>query len=665
MDLENKNVNSLRILAIDMIEEAGSGHPGIALGSAPILYSLYSKILNVIPDDDKNIFRDRFVMSAGHGSSILYATLHAFGFGISMDDLRKFRKLGSITPGHPEVGLVPGVDATTGPLGQGVATAVGLAIAQKIMATKFNKPDLTLFDNYTYALVGEGCLMEGVSYEALSLAGTLGLNKLIVLYDCNKVTLDSDISGVMGQNTLAYMQSLGFNTIEVVDGNDVEQITQAILLAKKSKDKPSFIQINTHIGFGSVLQDSNKSHGSLLGSENVRLLREKLEIKSKPFELDKDVARDFVFLKKRFDTFKKNTKEKLKVYSRAYPGDYKLLQQFLNNKFDNIDLMLADIETNKDLSGRDLGNLVLQELCKSYQNIVCGSADLSSSTKVKYNDSCAINENFSGRNIKFGIREFAMGCISNGIALYGGLVPIDSTFLSFSDYMKASLRLRAIMGLKCISVFTHDSIAVGEDGATHEPCEQLWTLRCIPNMYTFRPANLVETKASFQIALTSQKPSNIILSRQNLRDFESDLSDAKFGGYILSKEDRGELNGVIIATGSEVSLALEVKEMCKTKGYNIRVVSMPCVELFESQSEKYQNSIIPNQMKSIFSIEAGATSGWYKFVGKYGKCYGVDDFGGSAKPAELYAKFGLTAECICKDIISVIKKNRDKILSIV
>ena len=665
MDLENKNVNSLRILAIDMIENAKSGHPGIALGSAPILYALYSKILNVNPDDPNNLLRDRFVMSAGHGSSILYATLHAFGYKISMEDLKNFRKLDSITPGHPEYKVVPGVDATTGPLGQGVAMAVGMAMAEKMMATRFNKADITLFDNYTYTLVGEGCLMEGVSYEALSLAGTLGLNKLIVLYDCNKVTLDSDISKVMDQNTLAYMKSLGFNTIEVNDGNDVSQIVEAIKVAKMCKEKPSFIQIDTKIGFGSVLEGSNKSHGSVLGAENVKLLREKLGITSQPFELDKDVSRDFVFLRKRFESFKKSSKEKLKVYSRAYPGDYKLLQKFLNQKYDDVQIFLNDIELSKDLSGRDLGNKVLQELCKAYHNIICGSADLSSSTKVRFDDSSDVNTNFSNRNVKFGIREFGMGCMSNGLALYGGFTPIDSTFLSFSDYMKASLRLRAIMGLKAISVFTHDSIAVGEDGPTHEPCEQIWTLRSIPNMYTFRPANLNEVKASFDVALNADRPSNILLSRQTLRNFESNIMDAKFGGYILSKEEKGELNGVILATGSEVSLALDVKNILKEKGLNIRVVSMPCLELFDSQSEKYRNNVIPEHMKSVFSIEAGATFGWYKYTVKYGKCFGVDDFGASAKSEELYAKFKLTAEDISKEIMATIKKNRDKILSIV
>lgn len=661
--MDNKNVNSLRILAVDMIENASSGHPGIALGSAPILYSLYSKILNVDPGDPDNILRDRFVMSAGHGSSILYATLFAFGYKIDMNDLKDFRKLDSITPGHPEYKIVPGIDATTGPLGQGVASAVGLAIGEKLMANRFNKHDLTLFDNYTYALVGEGCLMEGVSFEALSLAGTLKLNKLIVLYDCNKVTLDSDISGVMGLNTLAYMQSIGFNTIEVADGNDVEQICEAILIAKKCKDKPTFIQINTKIGYGSVLEGSNKSHGQVLGADNVKLLREKLEINTPPFEMDKDVARDFIFLRKRFEQFKKSSKEKWKAYSKAYPGDYKLLKEFLKQDYSQANTFLNDVELTKDISGRDMGNKILQELCLAYHNIIVSSADLSSSTKVVFSGSGAINDNFSNRNLKSGIREFAMGCISNGLSLYGGITPIDSTFLSFSDYMKASLRLRAIMGLKGISVFTHDSIAVGEDGPTHQPCEQLWTLRSIPNMYTFRPANLAETKASYILALQEGKPSNIILSRQTLIDFKSDINSAKMGGYVASTEAKGELNGIIIATGSEVSMALDIQKILADKGYNIRVVSMPCVELFEEQSDKYKNSVIPDAFKSVFSIEAGSTSGWYRYVGKYGKCFGVDDFGASAKPNQLYEKFGLTSDNISKEIISIIKKNRDKKLS--
>ncbi|MBQ7351947.1 MAG: transketolase [Clostridia bacterium] len=656
MNLENKNVNALRILAVDMIENAKSGHPGIALSSAPILYALYSKHLNVVPDDDKNIFRDRFVMSAGHGSSIYYATLHAFGFDLTLDDLKSFRKLDSITPGHPEYGLVPGVDATTGPLGQGVSTAVGMALAQKLMASKFNKPDITLFDNYTYALVGEGCLMEGVSFEALSLAGTLGLNKLIVLYDCNNVTLDASTQNVMNMDIKAYAESIGFNVIEVKDGNNVEDISNAISKAKMSS-KPSFIKINTKIGFGSVYENSNKAHGSVLGQENVALLREKLNVSTQPFDLGKDVLRDFVFLRKRFTAIKKSFKDRLKAYSKHYPGDYKLLNQYLSNEFDFSSLNTLGI--SESMSGRDLGGLVLNTLASKNANIICASADVFGSTKAIQKDSGFINDNFGNNNLKCGIREFGMSTISNGIALYGGLVPVQSTFMVFSDYLKSALRLTALMNQKVITVLTHDSIAVGEDGATHQSCEQLWGLRNIPKTYVFRPANLKEVVASYVSALSYQGSSVLALSRQKLPEFECNIKDALMGGYIVAKENNGNINGIIIATGSELSLALDVKKILESKGYNIRVVSMPCVDIFDEQPQKYRDGIIPPSIKSVFSIEAGSTSGWYKYVGKFGKCFGVDEFGLSATPDDIYKKFKLTPEDISKEIIKVINANKE------
>ena len=661
MNLENKNVNALRILAIDMIENANSGHPGIALGCAPTLYALYSKHMNVVPTDDKNILRDRFVLSAGHGSSIYYAMLHAFGYNISMQDLKNFRRLDSITPGHPEFGMVPGVDASTGPLGQGVSMAVGLAIAQRLMSSRFNKPDLTLFDNYTYALVGEGCLMEGVSFEALSLAGTLKLNKLIVLYDCNKITLDGNLDNVMNMDINSYMKSIGFNVLEVKDSNNIEEISNAISQAKQSKDKPSFIKINTHIGFGSVHEDSHKAHGSVLGAENVRLLREKLGINTVPFDLGKDVNRDLTFLRKRYSTIEKNFKERLKIYKKAYPGDYKLLEQYLSGQFnfDNIN----KINVKAGMSGRELGGTVLNAIAESNPNIICSSADLFSSTKAVINDSGYINVNFANRNLKCGVREFAMGAISNGIALFGGIVPVQSTFMVFSDYMKNALRLSALMNLNVISTFTHDSIAVGEDGATHQCCEQLWGLRTMPNCYVWRPANLNETIASYRNALERKGTTVLALSRQKLKDFESDLDSAMKGGYILSKENKGKLDAIIIATGSEVEIALDTKKILSSKGYNVRVVSMPCLEEFDNQSYRYRDTVIPSNLKSIFSIEAGATAGWYKYVGKFGKCYGVDDFGMSAKPQDIYNYFNLKADFISKDIIKTIKTNKEKIIS--
>lgn len=658
MDLENKNVNALRMLAIDMIEEAKSGHPGIALGCAPTLYSLYSKHLNVVPSDDKNILRDRFVMSAGHGSSIYYATLHAFGYDISMEDLKNFRKLDSKTPGHPEFGLVPGVDATTGPLGQGVSMAVGMAIAQRVMGSRFNKPDLTLFDNYTYALVGEGCLMEGVSYEALSLAGSLKLNKLIVLYDCNNVTLDGKVEGVFNQDIMSYMQSLGFNTIEVFDGNNVDAINDAIVLAKSSIDKPSFIKINTLIGYGSVYEGSNKAHGNILGPENVALLREKLHVKTSPFELSKDVSRDLVFLKKRFVSVEKMFKERLKIYKKSYPGDYRELQSIINGE---VKLSCLDGELlGNGCAGREMGGLILNALAKDNSNIVALSADLFSSTKAMIKESGYVNANFGNKNLECGIREFAMGAISNGLALYGGLLPVQSTFMVFSDYLKPALRLSAMMNKKIISVFTHDSIAVGEDGATHQCSEQLWGLRSIPNTRVYRPANFDEAKWCYASACMFDGPSIMALSRQKLADIPTQTKDVLMGGYIIAKEGKGKLDAIILATGSEVGLAIEVKSALWAMGYNVRVVSMPCLEVFDEQPLQYKKDIIPSEIANVFALEAGGTSGWYKYVGKFGKCFGVDSFGASGKPDDVYKKFNLTCEDITKEIVKIIKVNSYK-----
>ena len=531
-----------------------------------------------------------------------------------------------------------------------------MAIAQKMMASRFNKADLTLFDNYTYTLVGEGCLMEGVSYEALSLAGTLQLNKLIVLYDCNKVTLDGSLDNVMGMNISSYMKSLGFNVLEVKDGNNVDEISDAITQAKKSTDKPSFIIVNTHIGYGSPLQDSNKAHGSILGKENVSILRQNLGVNSAPFDMDKDVARDFVFLRKRLLTCDKIFKERLKTFAKAYPGDYKLLKECVGSNFDlNI---TNNITSEKELSGREYGNLVLNYIAENMPNVICTSADLFSSTKASINGNGYVNDNWANRNLKVGVREFAMGTISNGIALYGGLTPVQSTFMVFSDYMKGALRLSAMMKLRVISAFTHDSIAVGEDGATHQCSEQLIGLRSIPNCKVFRPANLNETIAAYNCALTYNGPSVLDLSRQTLKNFNNSVQEAMKGGYIVSKENKGNIDAIIIATGSEVSLALDTKFILQKNGYNIRVVSMPSMEIFEEQTEKYKNDIVPKEIKSIFSIEAGSTLGWQKYTGRFGKCFGVDNFGDSGTPQDMYNKFNLNSDSIAKDIIKIIKENK-------
>ena len=655
--IENKTVNNLRYISLSMIEKANSGHPGIALSAAPILYTLYAKNMNVIPSDPTNIYRDRFVMSAGHGSSILYATLSSMGYPISMEDLKSFRKKGSITPGHPEYGVTPGVDCTTGPLGQGVATAVGLALAEKMMADRFNKPDIALFDNYTYALVGEGCLMEGVCNEALSLAGTLKLNKLIVLYDANSVTLDGDIKKVYDTDVMKVMQGYGFNTIEVKDGNSVEDIDKAIKQAKASS-KPSFIKIVTHIGFGTSLQDSHKAHGSVMKIDEINNFCKKFDLTISPFTYDKNVERDLVLVKKRFDSVKKTIGDKIAFFKKTYTKDYQVLQSFLKNDYSNIEKMLADYAIREDMSGRDMGANILNKLASIYPNIVGGAADLSSSTKTLIKGSDFVNDgNFAHRNIKYGIREFAMGAISNGVALYGGFTTFSSTFFVFSDYMKNAVRLGAMMHLPSIYIFTHDSIAVGQDGPTHESVEQLAGFRAMPELELWRPGNFDETLASFVYALKNKVPSAIVLSRQTVQNVPTSLKDAMLGGYIASKEN-GKLDVVLLATGSELGLAYEAKSILKLKGYGVRIVSIPNMSLFDSQGSKYVNKVIPLDCKNIISIEAGSTYGWGKYVGRFGVSLGVDSFGLSATPEENYAHFGLTKEHIAEVAEKLIKKNK-------
>lgn len=657
MNINEKNINQLRVLACEMIEKAKSGHPGIALSAAPMIYTLYKDVLCVSPKDEKNIFRDRFVLSAGHGSSILYATLSMFGYEISINDLQNFRSIGSITPGHPEFGVTPGIDASTGPLGQGVANAVGLAIAQEYLAGLFNKPDINLFDNYTYAIVGDGCMQEGISCEALSLAGTLKLNKLIVLYDCNKITIDGRIEQTFNQDTKKVMEGYGFEVIRVKDGNSYESILNAINEAKKS-DKPSFIIVDTIIGYGSVLEGSEKSHGAPLGEQNIKALKEKLGINTGNFEILPEVASSFKEIKQRFSLNETKWKINLAYYKKHYKKDYERLVNFIKLKgVENINLQ--HIQFNKDVSTREYSGAVLNEIAKVLPNIIGGSADLSGSTKAKINDGGKFSaENQTGRNILFGVREHAMGAICNGIAYYGGLIPFSSTFFEFTDYMRGSIRMSALNHLKHLYIMSHDSIAVGEDGPTHQAVEQITSFRCMPNLDLFRPCNLEETKFSYLYALKNNNPTMLVLSRQTVPTIISDIKLVKNGGYIIKKEENNKLDSILIATGSEVALALEVAKFLEGVGYGIRVVSMPCTSLFDKQPEKYKQSVLPKNVKSIVSLEAGSTLGWHKYTGSYGLNIGVDEFGLSGKSADVYKHFHLTVSEISKLVVKNIKENK-------
>lgn len=646
-------INNLRVLACDMISNAKSGHPGIALGATPICIAIQKNMASCATHSN-HILRDRFVLSAGHGSSMLYATLHLLGYKISHEDLKRFRQLGSNTPGHPEVGVTDGIDVSTGPLGQGVANAVGLALAERYLATVFNKEDIALFDNYTYCVMGDGCLMEGVANEALSFAGTNRLNKLIFIYDSNNITIDGDTKQTFTQDTVKIMEGYGFNVLKVEEGNSVSAIEEAIRKAKTS-DKPTFIEVKTKIGHGSPLEGSAKVHGSPLNEEALASLRATLGINTEPFGILDDTREYFNELALAKESAFKKVDDRLKLYAEKYPEDYNKLQSYIL-KPEGVEKYLESLVSDEDMSTRDAGAKVLNYLANRYENIVGGTADLSPSTKayIKEGGNFGV-ENYAGRNVFYGIREHAMSAIANGIALYGGLRTFASTFFAFSDYMKNGMRMSALMDLPVTYVLSHDSIAVGEDGPTHQCIEHLTQFRAMPNSYLFRPCDIEETKAGYALSMTTNKPTILALSRQVLPYLHSTMQNALHGGYILSKEAKNNIDAIIIATGSEVQFAVSAKEVLESKGYSIRVVSMPCVELFEEQDEKYRESVLPSSITNRVSVEAGSTFGWYKYVGLQGATIGVDVFGQSAKANDLYAHFNITADNIVNTVLGLIK----------
>lgn len=646
-------INNLRVLACDMISNAKSGHPGIALGATPICIAA-QKNMTASAKYSNHILRDRFVLSAGHGSSMLYAMLHLLGYNISIDDLKKFRQLGSNTPGHPEINVTDGVDVSTGPLGQGVANAVGLALAERHMAAIFNKEDIALFDNYTYCVMGDGCLMEGIANEALSFAGTNKLNRLICIYDSNNITIDGDTKQTFTQDTLKVLSGYGFNVIKVEDGNNVSDIEKAIREAKAS-DKPTFIEVKTKIGHGSPLEGSAKVHGSPLNDEALIELRNNLQINTEAFGVLDETKEYFEALKNDQEKRFEEVVAKLNVYKEKYPQDYAKLELFMS-KCDGVEEYLETLNIEEDMSTRDAGAKVLNHLTNKYENIIGGTADLSASTKayIKEGGNFGV-DNYAGRNIFYGIREHAMSAIANGVALYGGLKTFASTFFAFSDYMKNGMRMSALMDLPVTYILSHDSIAVGEDGPTHQCIEQLTQFRAMPNSYLFRPCDIEETKAGYALALNSAKPTILALSRQVLPYLHSTMQNALHGGYILAKEAKNNIDAIIIATGSEVQFAITAKNVLEEKGYSVRVVSMPCVELFEEQSVDYKESVLPSNVTNRVSVEAGSTLGWYKYVGLDGFAIGVDSFGLSAKANDVYNHFGITAEHIVDTVLDLIK----------
>lgn len=646
MNIENKAVNTIRMLSVDQIENANSGHPGLPLGAAPMAYSLFK---NHLVRDSKDLDwknRDRFILSAGHGSALLYSLFYLFDYGLSLDDLKNFRQLDSKTPGHPEFGHTKGVEATTGPLGQGIAMAVGMAIAEEKLAALYNKEDLKLVDHYTYALVGDGCLMEGISNEASSLAGTLKLNKLIVLYDSNKISIEGSTDLAFSENVRQRYEALGWDTFLVEDGNNLEEINEKIEEAKKS-ERPALIEVKTKIGYGSPREDSAKAHGEPLGKEDRKTTREFFELPDEDFYISEDVKDHF---KKLVEENTKRANEKKKIeeeYSKKYPKEYEdYLNSFKREKKDLLEDSYYDSFT-KDMATRAISGEVLNKIAKEDIHIFGGSADLGPSNKTMLKGEEYFSaDNRSGRNLTFGVRENAMGAITNGMLLHGGLRTYAATFLVFSDYLKPTIRLAALMNIPNVYIFTHDSIGVGEDGPTHEPIEHLAMLRSIPGVIVLRPADGRETAASLNLAFNSKNtPIVLALSRQNLPQLENSSREVNKGAYIIKKEE-GELEKIVIATGSEVSLALEASDGLK----GVRVVSMPSMELFDAQSSEYKEKILPSNISKRISLEALSSFGWHKYIGMKGMAISIDTFGASGKGSEVFERFGFTKENIRRKI---------------
>ena len=652
----NETINAIRILSAEAIQKANSGHPGLPLGSAPIGYTLFADFLKFNPKNPNFDDRDRFVLSAGHGSMLQYALLHIFGYNVTTEDLKNFRQLGSKTPGHPEYKHTPGVETTTGPLGQGIANAVGMAIAEAHLAATFNREGFPIVDHYTYALCGDGCMQEGIEYEAASLAGTLKLGKLIVFYDDNEITIEGNTDVAFTEDVAARHKAQGWQVIDVKDGNDVNAIRKAIKKAKAETSKPSLIVCHTTIGFGSPLAGSHACHGAPLGEENLAKTKENLGWTCAPFELPesvKSVARSY---KIKGGKIERAWNELFASYEKAYPELAKQYKSWMNNEVPDLVNNANLWEFPKADATRGSSFTVLNKLAELVPNLIGGSADLAPSNKSNMKSREYMSaDNMAGSNIHFGIREHAMAAIVNGMYLHGGLIPYCATFAVFSDYMKNAMRMSAIMELPVIYILTHDSIGVGEDGPTHQPVEHLAGLRAMPDMNVYRPADGRETTAAWISALTGKHPSALFLSRQTLPMLEGSGKEAFKGGYILADSDKKTPDVILIATGSEVSLAVKAKAELKKEGIDARVVSMPCMEDFEAQSEKYKKSVLPDGVRARVAIEAGSPLGWYKYVGLDGKVIGMETFGASAPAGKLFEKFGFTVENVVSAAKEVIK----------
>ncbi|MBU8603140.1 transketolase [Bacillus safensis] len=664
--IELKSIATIRTLSIDAIEKANSGHPGMPMGAAPMAYALWTNHLNVSPQNPNWFNRDRFVLSAGHGSMLLYSMLHLSGYNLSIEDLKQFRQWGSKTPGHPEFGHTEGVDATTGPLGQGIAMAVGMALAERHLAETYNKDNFHVVDHYTYSICGDGDLMEGISSEAASLAGHLGLGRLIVLYDSNDISLDGDLDRSFSENVKNRFEAMNWEVLYVKDGNNIEEVTAAIEKAKQSTDRPTLIEVKTTIGFGSPNRAGTSGvHGAPLGSEEAKLTKEAY---SWTFEEDFHVPSEV------YDHFKEAVKdagqkkeaawnELFAQYEKEYPELAAQLKLAIEGKLpENWDQEIPVYEAGSSLASRASSGEVLNGIAKQVPFFIGGSADLAGSNKttIKNTDDFGKN-NYAGKNIWFGVREFAMGAALNGMALHGGLRVFGGTFFVFSDYLRPAIRLAALMGLPVTYVFTHDSIAVGEDGPTHEPVEQLASLRAMPNLSVIRPADGNETAAAWKLAVSStDKPTALVLTRQNLPTIdqapEKAYEGVEKGGYVVVEAADAQPEALLLASGSEVGLAIEAQKALEKEGIRASVVSLPAWDRFDQQSDEYKESVLPKAVRARIAIEMGASLGWERYTGLDGDVIAIDKFGASAPGETIIEKYGFTIS----NVVSRVKAKLNK-----
>lgn len=656
--ISQKTINTIRVLAAEAIQKANSGHPGLPLGSAPMAYTLWAEHMNHNPKNPKWENRDRFVLSAGHGSTLLYTLLHLFEYGVTMEDLKAFRQEGSLTPGHPEYGHTVGIETTTGPLGQGIATAVGMAMAEKHLAAKFNKDGYDIVDHYTYALVGDGCLMEGISYEAAALAGTLKLGKLIVLYDSNNITIEGDTNIAFTEDVRARFEAQGFETFLVEDGNDTEAIGKAIAQAKANLSKPSFIEVKTQIGYGCPKKQGKASaHGEPLGADNIVEMKAFLGHDDNEFFVADDVRTHMAELVKAGETKEDKWNELFADYKAAYPELGAEWDKWHSDEEISLDIYKNYTDLQGKKATRNASFDVINYMSDLVPNLIGGSADLAPSTKTYMNGKGDFSsEDYAGRNLHFGIREHAMGAIANGIAVHGGLKTFCSTFFVFSDYMKNPMRLAALMKLPVTYVLTHDSIGVGEDGPTHQPIEQLAMLRSTPNMVTFRPADAKETVAAWEYALNSKtEPVAIVLTRQDLPYLEKTGAEAKKGAYVVAGVKPQDADIILIGSGSEVQLVVGAVKELEAEGIKATAVSMSSMDVFEAQSKEYKESILPSNKTKRVAVEALTSFGWHKYTGLEGEVISMDNYGESAPADIIFKKNGFTVEHVVEVAKNVLK----------